>query len=83
MAGVLMAPSSVPEAFDESELLECIRRLVEIDQDWAFLSQSPSHLYIRPTFISTEVETPPFRFLDVSADPSCSLLPRHRRQLWG
>uniref|UniRef100_H3CN93 Branched-chain-amino-acid aminotransferase n=1 Tax=Tetraodon nigroviridis TaxID=99883 RepID=H3CN93_TETNG len=40
--------------FDESELLECIRRLVELEQDWAFLSESSSHLYIRPTFISTE-----------------------------
>uniref|UniRef100_A0A3Q3W816 Branched-chain-amino-acid aminotransferase n=1 Tax=Mola mola TaxID=94237 RepID=A0A3Q3W816_MOLML len=37
-------------AFDESELLECIRRLVEIDQDWV----SNADLYIRPTFISTE-----------------------------
>ncbi|GAA6228185.1 branched-chain-amino-acid aminotransferase, cytosolic [Lates japonicus] len=40
-------------AFDQSELLECIRRLVEIDQDWVPYSGSAS-LYIRPTFISTE-----------------------------
>ncbi|XP_028274972.1 branched-chain-amino-acid aminotransferase, cytosolic [Parambassis ranga] len=40
-------------AFDQSELLECIRRLVEVDQDWVPLSDSGS-LYIRPTFISTE-----------------------------
>ncbi|XP_041833771.1 branched-chain-amino-acid aminotransferase, cytosolic [Melanotaenia boesemani] len=40
-------------AFDQSELLECIRRLVEVDQDWVPHSDSAS-LYIRPTFISTE-----------------------------
>ncbi|KAM7366970.1 hypothetical protein PAMP_014900 [Pampus punctatissimus] len=40
-------------AFDQSELLECIRRLVEIDQDWVPHSDSSS-VYIRPTFISTE-----------------------------
>lgn len=62
MAAVLIALSFVPEAFDESELVECIRRLVEIDQDWAFLSESSSHLYIRPTFISTEVEMAPYCF---------------------
>uniref|UniRef100_UPI0037E7FB0E branched-chain-amino-acid aminotransferase, cytosolic isoform X1 n=1 Tax=Semicossyphus pulcher TaxID=241346 RepID=UPI0037E7FB0E len=39
--------------FDHSELLECIRRLVEIDQDWVPHSDSAG-LYIRPTFISTE-----------------------------
>ncbi|KAG8005721.1 Branched-chain-amino-acid aminotransferase, partial [Nibea albiflora] len=40
-------------AFDQSELLECIRRLVEVDQDWVPHSDSAS-LYIRPTFIGTE-----------------------------
>uniref|UniRef100_UPI0037E76801 branched-chain-amino-acid aminotransferase, cytosolic isoform X6 n=1 Tax=Semicossyphus pulcher TaxID=241346 RepID=UPI0037E76801 len=41
------------QTFDHSELLECIRRLVEIDQDWVPHSDSAG-LYIRPTFISTE-----------------------------
>uniref|UniRef100_A0A3Q2NUK2 Branched-chain-amino-acid aminotransferase n=1 Tax=Fundulus heteroclitus TaxID=8078 RepID=A0A3Q2NUK2_FUNHE len=40
-------------AFDQSELLECIRRLIEIDQDWVPHSDSAG-LYIRPTFIGTE-----------------------------
>ncbi|XP_047431211.1 branched-chain-amino-acid aminotransferase, cytosolic [Mugil cephalus] len=40
-------------AFDQSELLECIRKLVETDQDWVPHSDTDS-LYIRPTFISTE-----------------------------
>ncbi|XP_041820249.1 branched-chain-amino-acid aminotransferase, cytosolic [Chelmon rostratus] len=40
-------------AFDELELLECIRRLVEIDHAWTPHSDSAG-LYIRPTFISTE-----------------------------
>jgi len=51
----LYTPSvSSLQAFDQSELLECIRRLVEVDQDWVPDSDSAS-LYIRPTFISTEV----------------------------
>ncbi|XP_039979296.1 branched-chain-amino-acid aminotransferase, cytosolic-like, partial [Xiphias gladius] len=40
-------------AFDQSDLLDCIMRLVEIDQGWVPHSASAS-LYIRPTFISTE-----------------------------
>lgn len=56
-AAVLTHRPSVSQAFDESELLECIRRLVEVEQDWAFVAGSPSQLYIRPTFISTEVLT--------------------------
>ncbi|KAI3366458.1 hypothetical protein L3Q82_000592 [Scortum barcoo] len=40
-------------AFDQAELLECIRRLVETDQEWVPHSDSAA-LYIRPTFISTE-----------------------------
>ncbi|KAM4615344.1 branched-chain-amino-acid aminotransferase, cytosolic [Polymixia lowei] len=40
-------------AFDKSELQECIRRLVEIEQDWVPHSDSAS-LYIRPTFLGTE-----------------------------
>ncbi|XP_068442207.1 branched-chain-amino-acid aminotransferase, cytosolic isoform X7 [Clinocottus analis] len=41
------------QAFDQSEFLECIRRLVKIDQDWVPHSDSAS-LYIRPTFLGTE-----------------------------
>ncbi|KAA8580003.1 hypothetical protein FQN60_005538, partial [Etheostoma spectabile] len=41
------------QAFDQSQFLECIRRLVETDQDWVPHSDSAS-LYIRPTFIATE-----------------------------
>ncbi|KAM3859273.1 branched-chain-amino-acid aminotransferase, cytosolic [Diretmus argenteus] len=39
--------------FDRSELQECIRKLVETDQDWVPHSDSAS-LYIRPTFVGTE-----------------------------
>uniref|UniRef100_A0ACB8EVZ6 Branched-chain-amino-acid aminotransferase, mitochondrial n=1 Tax=Sphaerodactylus townsendi TaxID=933632 RepID=A0ACB8EVZ6_9SAUR len=39
--------------FDKSELLECIRQLIRVDQDWVPHSDSAS-LYIRPTFIGTE-----------------------------
>lgn len=39
--------------FDKGELLECIKKLVEVDQDWVPFSQDAS-LYIRPTFIGTE-----------------------------
>ncbi|KAJ8392333.1 hypothetical protein AAFF_G00076970 [Aldrovandia affinis] len=40
-------------SFDVEELLECIRRLVQVDQDWVPQSDSAS-LYIRPTFLGTE-----------------------------
>nr|XP_019950102.1 PREDICTED: branched-chain-amino-acid aminotransferase, cytosolic-like isoform X2 [Paralichthys olivaceus] len=39
--------------FDKDELLKCIRKLVEIDQEWVPFSQDTS-LYIRPTFIGIE-----------------------------
>uniref|UniRef100_A0A3P8TXA2 Branched-chain-amino-acid aminotransferase, mitochondrial n=1 Tax=Amphiprion percula TaxID=161767 RepID=A0A3P8TXA2_AMPPE len=39
--------------FDKAELLECIRKLVEVDQEWVPYSQDAS-LYIRPTFIGIE-----------------------------
>lgn len=39
--------------FDKVELLECIRKLVEVDQEWVPYSLDAS-LYIRPTFIGTE-----------------------------
>ncbi|XP_029105574.1 branched-chain-amino-acid aminotransferase, cytosolic [Scleropages formosus] len=40
-------------SFDGEELLECIRKLVETDQDWVPRSDSAS-LYIRPVLIGTE-----------------------------
>ncbi|XP_060698988.1 branched-chain-amino-acid aminotransferase, cytosolic-like [Hemiscyllium ocellatum] len=39
--------------FDPKELLECIRKLVEIDREWVPYSNAAS-LYIRPVFIGTE-----------------------------
>ncbi|XP_066483488.1 branched-chain-amino-acid aminotransferase, mitochondrial [Tiliqua scincoides] len=39
--------------FDQTELLECIRQLISVDQDWVPHSDTAS-LYIRPTFIGTE-----------------------------
>ncbi|XP_060111978.1 branched-chain-amino-acid aminotransferase, cytosolic-like [Heteronotia binoei] len=39
--------------FDKDELLECIRQLIRVEQDWVPHSDSAS-LYIRPTFIGTE-----------------------------
>nr|XP_006633247.2 PREDICTED: branched-chain-amino-acid aminotransferase, cytosolic isoform X2 [Lepisosteus oculatus] len=40
-------------SFEKEELLECIRKLVEIDKEWVPYSDSDS-LYVRPTFIGTE-----------------------------
>ncbi|KAJ6650248.1 hypothetical protein lerEdw1_013473, partial [Lerista edwardsae] len=40
--------------FDKEELLECIRKLVEVEKEWVPYSTSAS-LYIRPTLIGTEV----------------------------
>uniref|UniRef100_A0A8C9LAF3 branched-chain-amino-acid transaminase n=1 Tax=Pavo cristatus TaxID=9049 RepID=A0A8C9LAF3_PAVCR len=39
--------------FDPMELLECIRALVRLEQDWVPRSEAAS-LYIRPTYIGTE-----------------------------
>ncbi|XP_033025412.1 branched-chain-amino-acid aminotransferase, mitochondrial [Lacerta agilis] len=39
--------------FDKTEFLECIRRLIDLDQDWVPHADATS-LYIRPTFIGTE-----------------------------
>uniref|UniRef100_UPI00398F34CD branched-chain-amino-acid aminotransferase, cytosolic-like isoform X1 n=1 Tax=Pristiophorus japonicus TaxID=55135 RepID=UPI00398F34CD len=39
--------------FDKEELVECIRKLIEIDREWVPYSDAAS-LYIRPTFIGTE-----------------------------
>lgn len=38
--------------------MECIRKLVEVDQDWVPYSLDAS-LYIRPTYIGIEVSTAP------------------------
>ncbi|XP_020382655.2 branched-chain-amino-acid aminotransferase, cytosolic [Rhincodon typus] len=40
-------------SFDPDELLECIRKLVEIDREWVPYSNAAS-LYIRPVLIGTE-----------------------------
>ncbi|XP_011385214.1 branched-chain-amino-acid aminotransferase, mitochondrial-like, partial [Pteropus vampyrus] len=40
-------------SFDKVELLECIRRLVEVDKDWVPDSSGAS-LYVRPVFIGNE-----------------------------
>ncbi|XP_067875977.1 branched-chain-amino-acid aminotransferase, cytosolic-like isoform X2 [Heterodontus francisci] len=41
------------EGFDKEELVECIRKLIEVDREWVPYSDAAS-LYIRPTFIGTE-----------------------------
>ncbi|XP_039617511.1 branched-chain-amino-acid aminotransferase, cytosolic isoform X1 [Polypterus senegalus] len=40
-------------SFDKQELLNCIKKLINIDQEWVPYSSSAS-LYIRPTFVGTE-----------------------------
>lgn len=50
------------QEFDKEELLECIRKLVEVEKDWVPYSTSAS-LYIRPTLIGTEVGEKYFFFL--------------------
>lgn len=42
------------QSFDKAELLECIRRLVEVDKDWVPDSTGAS-LYVRPVFLGNEV----------------------------
>ena len=45
--------SSLP-TFDASEMIKCIKRLIQIDKEWIPHSTTSS-LYIRPTFIATDV----------------------------
>jgi branched-chain amino acid aminotransferase len=40
--------------FDSAEFIECIKRLVRLEQEWIPHSETSS-LYIRPTFIGTDV----------------------------
>ncbi len=39
--------------FDSRELMECVRRLVQLERDWVPHSEAAS-LYVRPTLIGTE-----------------------------
>ncbi|XP_073506626.1 branched-chain-amino-acid aminotransferase, cytosolic isoform X2 [Phyllobates terribilis] len=41
-------------AFDKRELLDCIRKLIDVDRSWVPESSAAS-LYVRPVFIGTEV----------------------------
>lgn len=42
------------QSFDKVELLECIRRLVDVDKDWV-PDRSGASLYVRPVFLGNEV----------------------------
>lgn len=42
--------------FDGEELINCMKRLIQIDQEWVPHSEA-STLYIRPTLIGTEVSS--------------------------
>ncbi len=42
------------QEFDGEAFLDCIKELIRVDSDWVPKSQECS-LYIRPTFIGTEV----------------------------
>lgn len=46
------------QSFDKVELLECIRRLVEVDKDWV-PGGNNSSLYVRPVLIGNEVGLTP------------------------
>lgn len=53
--------------FEAEELLDCMRRLIQIDQEWVPHSESSS-LYIRPTMIGT--------------DPQLGVAPAHEAELF-
>lgn len=40
--------------FDANEMIKCIKRLIQVDREWVPYSTTSS-LYIRPTFIATDV----------------------------
>ena len=42
------------QAFDKEELIKCLSKLISVEKEWVPYSTT-STLYIRPTFISTEV----------------------------
>lgn len=50
---VITAKRACFPIFEEKELLDCIRKLIQIDQEWVPHSSSSS-LYIRPSMIATE-----------------------------
>lgn len=45
--------SSLP-SFDSNQMIECIKKLIQVDREWIPHSTTSS-LYIRPTFIGTDV----------------------------
>ena len=47
--------SMLPQ-FDHHEFIKCIQRLIRIDEEWIPHSDTSS-LYIRPTFIGTDVSS--------------------------
>lgn len=53
----LTARRSGLPTFDGDEFIECISRLVSIDQEWVPHTEQAS-LYIRPTLIGIDVSTP-------------------------
>uniref|UniRef100_A0A8B9JFQ5 branched-chain-amino-acid transaminase n=1 Tax=Astyanax mexicanus TaxID=7994 RepID=A0A8B9JFQ5_ASTMX len=62
---------SLPQLFDKNELVQCIKKLIEVDQEWVPYSSDAS-LYIRPTFIGMEKGTgvlPYFPSNSVAAKP--------------
>ena len=50
---VCLSSSLSLQSFDKNEFVECVRKLVHIDQEWVPYSTT-STLYIRPTFIGTD-----------------------------
>lgn len=48
------AVRSVLPTFDGDQLIECIKKLVEIDQEWV-PNENDATLYVRPTLIGTDV----------------------------
>lgn len=50
------AQSSGLPTFDGEELVKCMKRLLEVDQEWVPHSESSS-LYLRPTLIGIDVSS--------------------------
>ncbi|XP_068611236.1 branched-chain-amino-acid aminotransferase, cytosolic [Brachionichthys hirsutus] len=73
--------------FNQSELLECIRRLLVIEQDWVRHAKSRS-LYIRPTFISLDPRlsmrraTRALLYVFLCSATSCTLHTGQSLSLW-
>jgi hypothetical protein len=55
--------------FDRNELMQCLKKFISIEKDWVPKSSKAS-LYIRPTFIGTDVNLVEFKIMFGTSVPN-------------